>query len=45
MKALTLTLALTLPIIFELDLVATNTVTAIFIWAIVATKWLTNEEI
>lgn len=45
MKALTLTLALTLPIIFELDLVITNLTIAIFIWAIVAVEWLTNQEI
>ena len=45
MKALTLTLALTLPIIFELDLVITNITIAIFIWAIVATRWLTDNEL
>lgn len=45
MKALTLTLALTLPIIFELNLVITNITIAIFIWAIVAAKWLTDNEV
>lgn len=45
MKALTLTLALTLPIIFELDLVMTNITIAIFTWAVVAAKWLTNNEV
>lgn len=45
MKTLTLTLALTLPIIFELDLVITNITIAIFTWAIVAAKWLTDNEV
>lgn len=45
MKALTLTLALTLPIIFELDLVATNITIAIFTWSIVVAEWLTDNEV
>lgn len=40
MKALTLTLALTLPIIFGLDLVMTNITIAVAIWAITAVDWL-----
>lgn len=45
MKALTLTLALTLPIIFELDLVITNITIAIFIWVIVTANWLSDNEL
>lgn len=45
MKALTLTLALTLPIIFELDLVITNITIALFIWAIVTANWLSDNEL
>lgn len=45
MKALTLTLALTLPIIFGLDLVMTNITIAIIIWAIVVVKWLNDMEL
>lgn len=41
MKALTLTL----PIIFELDLVITNITIVIFIWAIVTANWLTDTEV
>lgn len=43
MKELTLTLALTTPIIFGLDLQATNIIIAFVIWIITAIKWL-NEE-
>lgn len=40
MKALTLTLALTLPIIFGLDLVMTNIFIAVALWTIAVVDWL-----
>lgn len=42
MKALTLILALTLPIIFELDLTICNIAIAVVIWAIEVAKWLND---
>lgn len=44
MKELTLTLALTLPIIFGLDLQMSNISIALVIWVITVIKWI-NEEV
>lgn len=43
MKALTLVLALTLPIIFGLDLQITNISIAVAIWVIAVVKWMDDE--
>ncbi len=45
MKNLTLILALTLPIIWGLDLKMTNMFIALAIWATATFNWLNNEEI
>lgn len=43
MKALTLTLALTLPIIFGLDLTFCNIAIAVTIWVIEVIKWMNDK--
>lgn len=43
MKALTLTLALTFPIIWGLDLTCCNITIAIAVWAIEAIKWMNDK--
>lgn len=45
MKALTLTLALTLPIIWGLDLTFCNLTIAVTVWAIEAIKWMNDKEL
>lgn len=45
MKALTLILALTLPIIWGLDLTCYNITIAVFIWAYEVVKWLNDKEL
>lgn len=45
MKALTLILALTLPIIWGLDLTCCNITIAVFIWAYEVVKWLNDKEL
>lgn len=42
MKSLTLILALTLPIIFELDLTLCNIAIAVTIWVAEVVKWLND---
>ena len=42
MKSLTLILALTLPIIFELDITLCNIAIAVAIWVIEVAKWLND---
>lgn len=43
MKSLTLVLALTLPIIFGLDLQITNISIAVAVWVITVIKWMNDE--
>jgi hypothetical protein len=45
MKALTLILALTLPIIWGLDLTFCNIAIAVGIWVIKVIKWLNDKEL
>lgn len=45
MKALTLILALTLPIIWGLDLTFCNITIAVAIWAIEVIKWMNDKEL
>lgn len=45
MKALTLTLALTLPIIWGLDLTFCNIMIAVAIWAVEVIKWMNDKEL
>lgn len=45
MKALTLTLALMLPIIWDLDLTFCSITIAVTIWAIEAIKWMNDKEL
>ena len=45
MKTLTLILALTLPIIWGLDLTMTNIFIAVAIWVIEVVKWLNYNEL
>lgn len=45
MKALTLILALLLPILWGLDLTFCNVVIAVAIWAIEVVKWMNYNEL
>lgn len=45
MKALTLILALTLPVIWGLDLTCCNIIIAVMIWAIEVIKWINDKEL
>lgn len=45
MKALTLILALTLPIIWELDLTFCNIAIAVVIWVIEVIKWMNDNKL
>lgn len=45
MKSLTLILALTLPIIWGLDLTITNIFIAVAIWVIEVAKWMNDWEV
>lgn len=45
MKTLTLILALTLPIIWGLDLTFCNIMIAVAIWAIEVIKWMNDKEL
>lgn len=45
MKALTLALALTLPIIFGLNLTFCNIAIAVTIWVIEVIKWMNDKEL
>ncbi len=45
MKCLTLILALTLPIIWGLDLTICNVFIALMVWGVEVVKWMNNEVI